>query len=119
MPSPFPGMDPYLEEPSLWPDFHGAMLYQMRAVLNAVLPERYVASVDRYVWLHEPDTDTRDRLGKPDVFLTDRSGDASGAAGNTITAPAVVTLPVVRREGPRYLRIIARRNRRVVTVIEL
>ncbi|WP_416223741.1 DUF4058 family protein [Thermoflexus sp.] len=23
MPSPFPGMDPYLERPDLWPDFHG------------------------------------------------------------------------------------------------
>jgi hypothetical protein len=22
MPSPFPGMDPYLEEPSQWPDVH-------------------------------------------------------------------------------------------------
>jgi hypothetical protein len=22
MPSPFPGMDPYLEEPSQWPDIH-------------------------------------------------------------------------------------------------
>ena len=22
MPSPFPGMDPYLEKPALWPDIH-------------------------------------------------------------------------------------------------
>ena len=22
MPSPFPGMDPYIETPELWPDFH-------------------------------------------------------------------------------------------------
>ncbi|MFN0055331.1 MAG: DUF4058 family protein [Planctomycetales bacterium] len=24
MPSPFPGMDPYLEDPGLWPDVHHA-----------------------------------------------------------------------------------------------
>ena len=22
MPSPFPGMDPYLEAPQIWPDYH-------------------------------------------------------------------------------------------------
>ncbi len=25
MPSPFPGMEPYLEAPDIWPDFHGAL----------------------------------------------------------------------------------------------
>jgi hypothetical protein len=25
MPSPFPGMDPYLEAPDIWPDFHNAL----------------------------------------------------------------------------------------------
>jgi len=111
-------MDPYLEEPSLWPDFHGAMLYGIRATLNAVLPERYVASINRHVWLRESDVDTRDRLGTPDMFIVDQSGVIAGAP-RSITAPAVVTLPVVRREGDRYLRIIDRQNRRVVTVIEL
>jgi hypothetical protein len=121
MPSPFPGMDPYLEEPALWPDVHGALLFEMRAVLNAVLPPRYRAAVDRYVWLHEPDADTRERLGRPDTSVIDHSTAPEGAAlsGSTLTAPALVTLPVVRREGTRYMRIIDQRNRRVVTVIEL
>ena len=26
MPSPFPGMDPYLEDPAIWPGVHAAML---------------------------------------------------------------------------------------------
>ncbi len=26
MPSPFPGMDPYLEPPHLWPDVHHALI---------------------------------------------------------------------------------------------
>ena len=65
MPSPFPGMDPYLERPSLWSDFHSTIIVAFRAALNAVLPERYVANVDQYVWLHEPDLETRRRLGRP------------------------------------------------------
>ena len=52
MPSPFPGMDPYLESPSLWADFHLTMIVAIRAELNRLLPEKYVASADRYVWLH-------------------------------------------------------------------
>jgi len=27
MPSPFPGMDPYLEHPDLWPGFHASLLF--------------------------------------------------------------------------------------------
>ncbi len=34
MPSPFPGMDPYLEGPE-WLTFHGAFNFQMADVLTA------------------------------------------------------------------------------------
>jgi hypothetical protein len=120
MPSPFPGMDPYLEEPSLWPDCHLGIIAGMRAVLNAHLPERYAAYADRYVWLHEPDADTRVRMGKPDIYVADRGGEATGSNGGaTLVAPTVVTLPVVRRQGNRFIKIIDRQSRRVVTVIEL
>ena len=30
MHSPFPGMDPYLEEPNLWPDVHLTLIIAMR-----------------------------------------------------------------------------------------
>jgi hypothetical protein len=107
MPSPFPGMDPYLEEPSLWPDVHTSLLVEVRTALNAILPERYGAFIDCYVWLHEPDAYI--------VACEPTAGEATVA----IPAPAVVTLPAMQRQGQRYLRIIDRRNRRVVTVLEL
>lgn len=47
MPSPFPGMDPYLENSAIWPDFHLTMNTAMRAELNNVLTERYAARIDR------------------------------------------------------------------------
>ncbi len=40
---PFPGMDPYLETPDIWPDFHDALAGAIRAELNAHLPEPYYA----------------------------------------------------------------------------
>jgi hypothetical protein len=46
MPSPFPGMDPYCEAPSIWPDVHHELIGDIQAALNAVLRPRYVARVD-------------------------------------------------------------------------
>lgn len=120
MPSPFPGMDPYLEEPSLWPDFHLAMLGRMRSTLNGILPERYAAYADRYVYLEDADAD-RGRAGAPDLYVTDRGEGNTATTVDIATAPvsSIWTLPAVQRLGARYLRIVDRRTRRVVTLIEL
>src|SRR5262249_27287369 len=67
MPSPFPGMDPYIEAPHLWNDFHISMIVAMRDALNAVLPPRYAASADVHVWSVDPQSETSVLLGKPDV----------------------------------------------------
>jgi hypothetical protein len=39
MSSPFPGMNPYLEDADIWPDFHGSFLIELRSRLNLVLPK--------------------------------------------------------------------------------
>lgn len=121
MPSPFPGMDPYLEEPSLWPDFHLSMLAAMRAELNARVPKRYAVYGDRFVWIEEPDAETRLRLGKPDLFLLERnnSGTATATREALLLASAQVALPMVRRQGQRFLKIVDREGRKVITVIEV
>src|SRR5206468_2963463 len=43
MPSPFPGMDPYLEAPAIWPDLHDALAGEIRNELNHSLPGPYYA----------------------------------------------------------------------------
>lgn len=43
MPSPFPGMDPYIEKPAIWPDFHDALVTEIRWLLQPQLRPRYVA----------------------------------------------------------------------------
>jgi Protein of unknown function (DUF4058) len=40
MPSPFPGMDPYLESPRYWQDFHGSFITYAREALQSQLPRR-------------------------------------------------------------------------------
>jgi hypothetical protein len=43
MPSPFPGMDPYLETADLWPDVHHELISQIRSAPNPALRPHYVA----------------------------------------------------------------------------
>ncbi len=46
MPSPFPGMDPYLEAPYIWPDCHNSLASQIRDALNRDLPRPYYARLE-------------------------------------------------------------------------
>jgi hypothetical protein len=114
-------MNPYLEEPGIWPDLHGTLIIMIRSALNRVLPERYSALVDRHVWLYEPDAESRRLVGKPDdLVIESRPFAPTGpVAPAMLSAPAVRILPAVRREGVRYLPIRDRHSRQVVTVLEI
>jgi hypothetical protein len=69
MPSPFPGMDPYLES-WIWPDLHLSVLVALSERLNKLLSKRWVASIgdyrwaketrrpQRFIWVHEPRKET-------------------------------------------------------------
>jgi hypothetical protein len=67
MPSPFPGMDPYLEDPMLWPDLHNSLITFLKATLNALLPSQYVAHIDERLYI----VDSR-RSIYPDVAVVGR-----------------------------------------------
>ena len=45
MPSPFPGMDPYLEG-YLWPDVHSALAHKIRQQLAPQIQPNYVARIE-------------------------------------------------------------------------
>lgn len=124
MPSPFPGMNPYLEQDGVWHDFHERAIPLLAEQLGARLGTRYIVRIDEHVYIHERSIETRQFLGRPDLSVVDRgSGRAServavGAAVSTV-APAVVRLPNVDVERLSYLQVFDRTERRLVTVIEL
>jgi hypothetical protein len=43
MNSPFPGMDPYLEDPAYWEGFHHMFIAEAVVHLSERLPEPYIA----------------------------------------------------------------------------
>jgi hypothetical protein len=120
MPSPFPGMDPYLEG-SLWSDVHATLIPEIRSTIAAQLPEGYIARIDQYVWVQDVDTQEKWLRGKPDAFVVESGSRPTkhGAAVAVAEPTAYVTFPASKRTGNRVIKIIDQMARRVVTVIDL
>jgi hypothetical protein len=56
MPSPFPGMDPYVEDPRRWRNVHHELISCIRAQLAARLRPRYIVLVEERIYI-EPEGD--------------------------------------------------------------
>ncbi len=120
MPSPFPGMDPYIESSDRWGDFHTNMLSAIRAQLNARLPRRYTASVQEYVWVVEQKTRRRRQKLEPDVFVSEKVPSAKRSRSKNLSAqPATIELDPVSDIKRRNIQIVDRDYNRVVTAMEL
>src|SRR5687768_15823554 len=133
MPSPFPGMDPFIEGQK-WHSFHGKFIHTLGDVLVSRLAPRYAVDVEEYVFLTREDGDAAEsgtRAG-PDVSVAVKELDddepadrRSGAAPATATVaspairPYVLTIPMPQRRVQRYLVIRTADDERVVTAIEL
>src|ERR671939_2062994 len=53
MPSPFPGMDPFLEDEALWPGFHHQLVTCLYQILLPGLVDRYRARVGQRQYVTE------------------------------------------------------------------
>lgn len=120
MPSPFPGMDPYLEDPRLWPDVHHELLSVVRERLSEALRPVYFVQVEERVYLTDWD-DPGIRVYIPDVQVTPTEHPRRPDSGSTavIDEPIVITnvQPAEVRES--YLEVQDARSREVITVIEV
>jgi len=119
MPSPFPGMDPYLEHPEFFPGLHDRMINQISDALQAALPPPYYAEIANRVWL-----EYAERRAGPDVNVL-RSDRPPGPATAPPVASAVLVRPVTLRvptEEQRELSVEVRTiqgGQQLVTAMEL
>lgn len=118
MPSPFPGMDPWLERPMVFPDVHLSLVYLLKAAIHAALPPGYTVSTSNRVWV---DIESR---REPDVGVFGPDNAPGGEAAVATMAAAgllviesdeVFTDPI---EEP-YLEIVSDEGDRLVTAIEV
>jgi hypothetical protein len=122
MPSPFPGMDPYLEAPDQWPGFHTIYIVALQRSLTGILPPGFIARPEVRVYI-AADMPT----ARPDVtvFATAQTRRTAETPSTIVLAdrvdePEVAPAEEVEVQEP-YLNIVDRRNggQQVVTVIEL
>ena len=123
MPSPFPGMDPYLEGSVYWAGFRARFIVAMSDAITGQLPPGYYAEVEQHVWLEDEAGDDRHPFAIPDTYLADNGqggGTAVASRKKNKAAPALeVTLPKLKKRPHKYVKILDKANSRVVTVIEL
>lgn len=116
MKSPFPGMDPYLEQ--FWGDVHASLIVYVRDQINEQIPSDLQARVEEGLMV---DAEDYSRRIYPNVDVVQRADAAftPTIATNAIAVaePCIVTLP---SEPPteRHIEIIDRNSgNRVVTAI--
>src|SRR5437870_3762401 len=87
MPSPFPGMNPYLEHEDAWHNFHEQFPYAVVAALVPHVRPKYFVKVDQHVFIHEPPASERRPLGRPDVGVgVNRGGQVMASTGSAAVA---------------------------------
>ncbi len=99
MPSPFPGMDPYLEAPELWAELHNSPIVAIADDLSPKLRLKYRVAIEQRIYLT---SDDRQLMGIPDVTITgllESSGNVSVLEVPIIKPVSIsLTLPEEVRE---------------------
>jgi hypothetical protein len=120
MPSPFPGMNPYLEQDDVWHDFHEKALPAIAEQLVRQVVPAYIVKIDEHIYVHELPPEPRRWLGRPDVLLATEPASASARIGmGLLEAPAQVRLPAQDVERLAFVEIRDRKSRELITVVEL
>src|SRR5215510_3885190 len=108
MPTPFPGMDPYLERRGLWEEAHAGLIVGIQHFLTPLLRPRYRVAIERrtYLALLPP---SEQETGKPDVLVMAPRKEVSPAsavgATSTTVAPLVGELPLPEEVVERFLEV--------------
>jgi hypothetical protein len=114
-------MNPYLEQDTLWHDFHLAFLPEIRSRLVAQVRPNYIVLLEEHIFVHELPGIPRQLPGRADLSLATGARQESGnrAAPGVLEAPAHVELVSQDVERVPFLEIRDRLGRELVTVLEM
>ena len=91
MPRPFPGIDPFLEDSSLWMDFHKRFITYCSDFLNVRLPVDYDTRIGSSAMIAKPVTISQtnhDEFRESSIQVSDRRNHVSPAVDIQQTAGA-------------------------------
>jgi hypothetical protein len=121
MPSPFPGINPYIERASIWHDFHERWIPLAADLIGAQVLPRYYVRIDKQIYIHELSSVERRFLGCGYLLVPALTppGPSTVASTSVLEAPVEVGVPAVDSETLSFLEIRDRDLQELVTVIEL
>lgn len=119
MPSPFPGMNPYLEQPEFWSEVHSRAIVAAAIAIEPELNPNYRVAVEKRIYLSV----SSELVGIPDISLVSKQSNpipsVSATTTLTRTEPILVQLPLPETVEESYLEIREMPSGRVITVLEL
>jgi Protein of unknown function (DUF4058) len=123
MPNPFPGMNPYLENPDEWPQVHHLLISSLLETLVPQLLPKYIVTIDKRIYQASESEDDI-LVGLPDVSVQrsqtrTESTDSAVAVATPTATPVEVRVPMLMEFREGYLEVRETKNKEVVTVIEL
>jgi hypothetical protein len=119
---PFPGMDPWIEHPAIWPDVHNSLITAIRDELAPRLAPKYSVGVEQRVYLLVPGEPKF--VDRPDVAVvgrSDRAGYREPAGQEEAASVGVidVEVPVLDELEEWFLEVRDVETRSLVTAIEI
>ena len=125
MPSPFPGMDPYLENPELWPEVHNKFISVMQDMLNPALLPHYVARMEARIYISDIDDPGREVI-IPDLRVETtpklrgaRKPKQSATSVLEMTEPIIIPFLVDDEIEETFLTVRHLQSESLVTIIEV
>src|SRR5688500_14024887 len=98
MSSPFPGMDPYIEECGLWEDFHPHLIEKIYEHLADVVPSRYLVRTGERSYLVLVESEGKvSHPFLPDVSVTTGGRKKGAKKGGAAVAEPSDAAPVTLR----------------------
>jgi Protein of unknown function (DUF4058) len=88
-------MDPFMEEPALWPSVHNRLIPYIADALNRKMPKGYVATIEERVFLVEPPTSRY-----PDVHVAKNPRRRTRGEGGTAVGAVLEADPALEIEFP-------------------
>lgn len=117
--SPFPGMDPFLEDTALWSDLHSRCISAMNRQLSQRLAPHFLVRTDLHVYIVDAHEAVQQTI-VPDTYIVQRQDYPTSPGTVREATPATLIAPDYPLEiHERSLKIIDKQSRRVVTTIEL
>ena len=117
MQTPFPGMDPWLEHPSIWQDVHNSLITAVRDELAPRVAPRYYVGLERRAYLTTPDDIVF--VGRPDIALVTKRSPLATAIAPSVNGVLEVEVPMGDELSESYLEIHEVKSGRLVTLVEI